>query len=137
MQNGPSGNNPRLYKLMGYCYLGLKDSSAALDNFLMCRKMEADSSFSARDYETIALLYSSEKGKEDSALVYYELAAANVKDSNARVEYYKKLADMNKAMKNYSGEARWLGKYYTGNAKAGNVDLFNWGVAHYRAEEFH
>src|SRR4029078_738295 len=73
----------------------------------------------------------------DSAIAYYELAAANVTDSNARVEYYKKLADMNKAMKNYSGEARWLGKYYTSNAKAGNVDLFNWGVAHYRAEEFH
>lgn len=38
--------------------------------------------------------------------------------------------------KDYAKQAQWLGKYYSGNEKVTNIDLFNWGLAHYRAEEY-
>ena len=50
--------------------------------------------------------------------------------------HYKTLALFAHDLKDYSAEAKWLKKYYTGNIKAGNIDLFNWGIAHYRAEEY-
>ena len=46
------------------------------------------------------------------------------------------IADLSKNRKDYVAEAEWLGKYYTGNDKASNLDLFYWGIAHYRAENY-
>ena len=43
---------------------------------------------------------------------------------------------MAKANKDYAAQAKWLEKYYSGNEKATNVDLFNWGLAHFLAENY-
>ena len=43
---------------------------------------------------------------------------------------------MAKAQENYDQQANWLSKFYPGNAKATNLDLFNWGLAHYLSEDY-
>jgi tetratricopeptide (TPR) repeat protein len=58
------------------------------------------------------------------------------KDPKTLYPYYKKLADLYKARKDYANQAKWLGKYYTDNPKANNIDLFNWGIAWFKAENY-
>jgi tetratricopeptide (TPR) repeat protein len=72
----------------------------------------------------------------DSATVYFEKAVALQTDSVARYNLYKQLAGIYADKKDYAGQAKWLGQYYTGNDKANNLDLFNWGLAHFRAQQY-
>jgi tetratricopeptide (TPR) repeat protein len=72
----------------------------------------------------------------DSAATYYVKAGNLEKDSTLQMGFAKKLADLYKQQKDYSNQAQWLGKYYQGNGKATNLDLFNWGLAHYMAKEY-
>ena len=74
--------------------------------------------------------------KPDSAMVYFSKLVAIEKDSVALYPHYKTLASFAHDLKNYTEEAKWLAKYYQGNSKATNIDLFNWGIAHYRAEQY-
>lgn len=127
---------PRIYKLLGYSYAGLKDSTQAISSMQTYFNREEDSNFIAKDYEIMANLYASIPGKEDSVMAYYEKVIGLEKDSSALYGYFKKLADFAKTRKDYSTEAKWLGHYYMGNDKATNVDLFNWALAHYRAGEY-
>jgi tetratricopeptide (TPR) repeat protein len=84
----------------------------------------------------MANLYRAVEGKEDSVLAFYEKAAAMEKDSTALFGYYKNLSNLAKSKKDYASQAQWLGKYYDGNDKASNVDLFNWGLANYLSENY-
>jgi len=127
---------PRIYKLLAYSYVETKDSSKALQYINEYFDKEEDSNLVAKDFELIAGLYSNTADKKDSALVFLEKAAGLQKDSAALFNYYKKLATMAKADKDYVSEAKWMGKFYTGNDKATNVDLFNWGLANYLAQDF-
>ena len=127
---------PRLYKLIAYSYEGLKDTAKAVTYMQQYFAKAPDSTFVVKDFETMGDLYLTMEGKEDSAAQFYAKAAALQTDSTAMFAYYKKLADLFKSTKNYSSEAVWLGKYYEGNKKANNLDLFNWGIAHYRAKEY-
>jgi tetratricopeptide (TPR) repeat protein len=127
---------PRLYKLMAYSYMGLKDSSNALASMNRYFAKEVDSNFVAKDFEVMADLYASLEGKEDSAIVYYQKTADKIKDKPERFQLYRKLADLYKDKKDYANQAQWLGMYYQDNPKGTNIDLFNWGIAHFKAEEF-
>jgi tetratricopeptide (TPR) repeat protein len=127
---------PRIYKLLGYSYAGLKDTAQAINAMQQYFAKEEDSNFIAKDFEIMANLYAATPGKEDSVAAYYEKVIGLEKDSVALYGYFKKLSDYAKNQKNYSAQAKWLGKYFAGNNKATNVDLFNWGLAHLRAEEY-
>jgi tetratricopeptide (TPR) repeat protein len=126
---------PRIYKLMAYSTSGLKDTTKAIEFMQQYFTEEADSNLIVKDYESMGNLFVS-ANQNDSAIVYLQKAAEMEKDSTAKYPYYKTLATLSHELKNYSDEAKWLGKYYTGNSKASNVDQFNWAVAHYRAEEY-
>lgn len=127
---------PRIYKLAGYSLAALKDTPQAITYMQTYFSTEADSNQIAKDYETMADLYASTGEKEDSAIVYYEKAIVLEKDSTVVYDTYKKLAELGKQLENHEAQANWLGKYYTGNDKATNVDLFNWALAWYRAEDY-
>jgi tetratricopeptide (TPR) repeat protein len=127
---------PRLYKLISYSYAEQKDSSKAFDYMQNYFAKAADSNTVAKDYLLMGDLYASVKHDDSLAFNYYDKAVALEKDSNELVKYYKRFAGLAAADKNYSQQAKWLGKYYTSSDKATNVDLFNWGLAHYRAEEY-
>lgn len=130
---GQPNGQPRLYKLLAYSYEGLKDTSKAITNMNLYFTHEADSNFIAKDYESMAAW---QQGNMDSAMFYYSKAVDLVKDSAARYAYFKKLADMSEKNKNYSAQALWLGKYNSHNDRATNLDLFNWGLANFRAGQY-
>jgi tetratricopeptide (TPR) repeat protein len=127
---------PRLYKLMAYSYLGMKDSANAMANMNRYFSKEVDTNLVAKDYEIMADLYASVPGKEDSAIAYYVKTVELAKDQPDKYHFYKKLSDLYKDRKDYLNQAKWLGMYYTGNPKATNIDLFNWGVASYKGEDY-
>lgn len=132
----PADSMPRLHKLMAYSYTGLKDTASALTSMITYFAQEDDSHFVVKDYELMADLYNATPGKEDSALVFYQTAVTKITDSAALYTYYKKLSDLYKEKKDNANQAIWLGRYYTNNAKATNIDLFNWGIAHFKAEQY-
>jgi tetratricopeptide (TPR) repeat protein len=125
--------NPKIYKLIAYSQAAEKDTAAALNNMQYYFSKEADSNFLAKDYELMANLYHSHP---DSSSFYFMKAVNLEKDSSALPGYYKKIADIAKAEKDYKTQAEWLGKYYNSGAKTTNVDLFSWGLAHYLAGEY-
>lgn len=127
---------PRMYKLMAYSYQGMKDSLKGVEYMQTYFAKEADSNQIVKDYETMGDLYVS-IGKTDSAVAYYERAALKEKDSASMFGYYKKLADLAASLKDYDAQAKYLEKYYINNPAVNNVDLFYWGLAHFRAENYH
>lgn len=126
---------PRLYKLIAYSYKELGDSAKALDAMQRYFKEQNDTGFVVKDYETMGELYDKIQ-QSDSAIRYYVKAEALQKDSLKNIEYYKKLADIYKKLKDYPNQAVWLGKYYEHNSRSTNLDLFNWGLAHYMAKNY-
>lgn len=126
---------PRLYKLIAYSYKEQHDSLKALDYMTRYFQVQHDTGFVVKDYSTMGEIYAS-LGKPDSAAVYFVKAGNLENDSTARIEYTRKLAGLYKQQKDYSNQALWLGRYYCGNSKASNLDLFNWGLAHYMAKEY-
>jgi tetratricopeptide (TPR) repeat protein len=94
-----------------------------------------DTGFVVKDYATMGEIYD-ELSQPDSAAVYFVKAGNMEKDTIARRDYAKKLAGMYKKQKDYTNQAVWLARYYEGNDKATNLDLFNWGLAHYMAKEY-
>ena len=127
---------PRIYKLLAYSYEGLKDSARALSYMRDYFKMENDSNFILKDYENMAALYLATSSK-DSAMSYMEKAIPFISDSTTRLDYYRKLADFARSVKNYGIQAKWLARYYTENSRANNVNLFNWGLAAFLAKDYH
>jgi len=127
---------PRLYKLIGYSLAGNKDTVTAISYIRRYFIAEADSNIISKDYEIMADLYASAPGKEDSAMIYYRKAAETEQNQETLYGYYKKLANLAKERKDYVAQAEWLGKYYANNDKATNLDLFNWGIALYRTENY-
>lgn len=126
---------PRLYKLIAYSYKEQHDSTRALDYMKQYFKEQTDTGFVTKDYSTMGEIYEA-LGQTDSAAAYLAKAGNREKDTLQRREYAKKLAGLYKKEKDYSNQAIWLGRYYTGNDKATNLDLFNWGLAHYEAKEY-
>ncbi|WP_166437010.1 tetratricopeptide repeat protein [Niastella caeni] len=127
---------PRLYKLMAYSYLGAKDTASAMTNMVQYFSKEVDSNMVVKDFETMADLYATAQGKEDSAITYYLKTVNKAKDHPERFHFYKKLAELYKDKKDYLNQAQWLGMYYQDNPKASNIDLFNWGIANFKAEAY-
>jgi tetratricopeptide (TPR) repeat protein len=126
----------RLYKLISYSYAEQKDSAKAFDYMQNYFARAADSNTVAKDYLLMGDLYASVKHDDSLTFNYYDKAVSLEKDSNELVKYYKRFADLAAADKNYSQQAKWLGKYYTSSGNATNIDLFNWGLAHYKAGEY-
>lgn len=127
---------PRLYKLMAYSALKSKDSLKALEYVNQYFSKEQPAKFIAADFELKAILTEAQPGAEIGAIEYYSIAAemdtlvANkLKFATAIIKLAKK-ADM------ASIQAYWLGKLYQWKDKTNNIDLFNWGLAHYTAAEY-
>lgn len=127
---------PRLYKLIAYSYQGLKDTAKAMDYMGQYFAKAPDSVHVVMDYQTMGELFASQPGMGDSATRYFEKAVALQTDTAARYNLYKKLAGIFGEQKDYHNQALWMGKYYEGNDKATNLDLFNWGLTHFRAGEY-
>ncbi|MBS1565575.1 MAG: tetratricopeptide repeat protein, partial [Bacteroidetes bacterium] len=126
----------RLYKLIAYSYQALGRPDTALVYMNEYFHTNPDTAYALKDYEAMGEIYSALPGREDSAAVYYAKAAALEKEPGKQLAYYKKLGQLYKKIKAHDKEAFWLGKYYAANPAAGNVDLFNWGIASYLAKDY-
>ncbi len=130
-----NSDQPRLYKLLAYSYQGTGDTASALNHMKQYFQMEADSNFVEKDYETMAgLLIASDA--PDSAMLYMEKMLAHMEKGEKKQAAYKKIAQLAKSVQDYPAEAKWLGAYYASSPKATNVDLFNWGLAHFRGGNY-
>ena len=127
---------PRLYKLLAYSHLGLNDTANAITNLNHYLSLEADSNIVAKDFETMATLYATIDNMQDSVIANYTKAAAITKYAVEGYSYYRKIADLYKERDDYANQAHWLGKFYQNNDRASNLDLFNWGIAYFRAEQY-
>jgi len=126
---------PRIYKLIAYSLKENGNTEDAFDYMKIYFLKAPDSIKVVKDFAAMADLYTSKK-ENDSAALFYKKAVSMEKDSAALVNYYKKLANIFKDQKKYAEEAYWFGKYYALNNDASNVDLFNWGIAHYLSGEY-
>jgi tetratricopeptide (TPR) repeat protein len=135
-----SGKNtaadPRLFKLLAYSYDALNDSVQALVNMRTYFEKQPDSSLIPKDFESMANMYGRFPGKEDSAAYFFSKVIKMEKDTALKINYYKTMADLYKKMNDHQNQSLWLGRYYQSNPKAGNVDLFNWGMASYLAGNY-
>ncbi|MBC6492823.1 tetratricopeptide repeat protein [Flavihumibacter stibioxidans] len=126
---------PRLYKLLAYSYDGSGDSTRAFDFLNTYFAKEVDSNIVAKDFDLKAKLLS--KMNQDSlAILAWEQAVAKDTVAKYRLEYMQQAAQLQKKNKNRSGEAYWLGKIYQAKEDPSNLDIYNWGLAHYAAAEF-
>jgi len=127
---------PRIYKLISYSYAESGDTAAALKFMQQYFQHEDDSNFIAKDFETVAQLYKSVGNSEDSVIKYYQAAMTLSKDSTQLAQYYKDLAAIAAANKEFVEQAQWYRLYFSLKKDAGNLDLFNWGVAAYRSNNY-
>ncbi|MHA4811394.1 tetratricopeptide repeat protein [Flavitalea flava] len=128
--------DPKMYKLIAYSYKELSDSSNARDYMQQFFKLQNDTAFVIKDYETMGDIYFGLAHIYDSAARYYIKAEEMEKDSAKKIEYYKKLSEIYKKLKDYPSQAFWLGIFYHASPKATNLDLFNWGLANYLAKNY-
>ena len=126
---------PRLYKLMAYSALKSGDSTAALGYADQYFALEKPEKLIASDYELRAIL-SNRTGQEKETAKWYSLAAeADTLVAN-KLKFAQELTGLYKKTGDYSRQAYWFGKIYAWKEKPNNVDLFNWGLAHYSAAEY-
>ena len=133
--NGPT-EEPRLLKLVAYSYKELNAPDSALNYMKEYFATQPDSGFVLKDYEAMGEIYDSLPGYNDSASAYYQKALAMETDTIKALDYYKKIAAMYHESRDFDNEALWLQKYYTKNPSPRNIDLFNWGIASYKAEDY-
>ncbi|MGB3163267.1 MAG: hypothetical protein WBA96_07040 [Chitinophagaceae bacterium] len=129
-------SQPRLYKLMAYSSAKAGDSMQAIQYITDYFNKEDPVKFIAADFELRAQLAEKVAGAKDAAIGYYTIATEMDTALNNKVKYAIKIADMYKQTEDYSHQATWLGNLYKWKEKTNNIDLFNWGLAHYRAKEY-
>lgn len=129
---------PRLYKLIGYSYAGLNDTADATTYMQQYFDAAPDSMLLPQDFVSMsAFLMAGDDNTNDSlASVYLARAVAVEKDSTALYKHYQQLAELAGNQKDFAAQAKWLLNYYEGNAQATNLDLFNTGLAYFRAENY-
>ena len=127
---------PRLFKLISYSYAEQKDSANAFDYMQQYFSKEADSNKVAKDYLLMGNLYASVKKNDSLAFTCFEQAVAKERNASELLKYYKQFADLAADHKNFSEQAKWLGRYYNASNKTTNIDLFNLALAYYRSEQF-
>lgn len=136
LQNNHDSIPPRLYKLIAYSQKELGDTLSAIKNMRQYFNSEVDSNYLVKDFETMAVLFLSQPQAYDSVMTYYAKAADKTDDAGQRSEYYKQLSAIAAGQKKYSEQAKWLGQYVSSAPKVRNTDLFDWGIAAFRAADF-
>lgn len=127
---------PRLYKLIAYSQKEMKDTIAAIHSMQEYFSRENDSNYVVKDFETMALLQMNGPAGTDTAIHYLGKAVELSKDSTERLNYYRQLATLTESRKDYAAQAKWLGRLVNASKTVKNVDLFNWGIADFRAGNF-
>lgn len=135
MANQPDSLRPRLYKLLAYDYDGLKDSVNAAVNLKKYFETGHDSTKGADDFELMAKLLHQQKN-DSLAMQWHEKAFAMETDSTKKALIARNVIDIARAGKQYGVQAEWYGRLDSMKVAMTNVDIFNWGVANYNAQNY-
>lgn len=127
---------PRLYKLMAYSAMKNKDTLKALEYANQYFSKEQPAKLIAADFELKAILTEAQPGAEKGAIDYYSIAAEMDTLVANKIKYATAIIKLTKKADMTSKQAYWLGKLYQWKEKTNNIDLFNWGLAHYTAAEY-
>lgn len=127
---------PRLYKLMAYSAMKSGDTISALTYARDYFEKEQKEKMIAPDYEMRAMLTATQAGKEKEAATYYAMAAELDSLKENKIKYAGELVSLYKKLDDQHQLAYWYGKLYEWKENSNNVDLFNWGIAHYLATEY-
>lgn len=127
---------PRLYKLMAYSAMKSKDTLKALEYANQYFSKEQPVKLIAADFELKAILTEAQPGAEKGAIDYYSIAAEMDTLVANKIKYATAIIKLTKKADMTSKQAYWLGKLYQWKEKTNNIDLFNWGLAHYTAAEY-
>lgn len=127
---------PRLYKLMAYSAMKGKDTLKALEYANQYFSKEQPVKLIAADFELKAILTEAQPGAEKGAIDYYSIAAEMDTLVANKIKYATAIIKLTKKADMTSKQAYWLGKLYQWKEKTNNIDLFNWGLAHYTAAEY-
>lgn len=127
---------PRLYKLMAYSAMKSKDTLKALEYANQYFSKEQPVKLIAADFELKAILTEAQPGAEKGAIDYYSIAAEMDTLVANKIKYATAIIKLTKKADMISKHAYWLGKLYQWKEKTNNIDLFNWGLAHYTAAEY-
>jgi tetratricopeptide (TPR) repeat protein len=126
---------PRIYKLLAYSYDALNDSINATENLKTFFDRAEDTTYTADDFLLMAKL--AETGTQDSlAGTWYEKALTLQTDSKKKAETVRKIIAFDKKKKDYAKQAYWFAQLRGLSADMSNVDIFNWGVANYNAQNY-
>lgn len=127
---------PRLFKLVAYSYAVLGDSVKA-DSYLndYFNKAEPEN-FIAKDFVFRAILSDRVPGNEKETIRYYEKAVELDSAAANRANYAAQLAGLYKKAAAYKEQSHWLGKVFSWKENPSNIDLFNWGLATYNAQNY-
>ncbi len=127
---------PRIYKLLAYSYEALDDNKKAEAYLKEYFVKENDTNYAAKDFELMAKI--SEKNKQHTdAAIWYEKALQIEKDNVQKIQLIKRISMLYKVQKQYDKQAYWSAQLYAlSPEKFSNVDLFNWGVANYNAQDY-
>jgi tetratricopeptide (TPR) repeat protein len=128
---------PRIYKLFAYSYAGLKDTAEAVEYMNKYFASAPDSSLILEDFKSMASFLNS-TGNDKLGYDYLTrgVSHAAISDTTSRLPLYSKLATIAGENENYDEQAKWLERYYLENRSSTNLDLFNWGLAHYKGENY-
>lgn len=129
---------PRIYKMIGYSYAGLGDTAKAATFMQQYFEQAPDSILVPQDYVSMStfLTADSDTANDSLAAAYLARVVDIEKDSAALYKHFQQLAELAKNRKDFGEQAKWMHRYYTGNEKATNLDLFNTGLAYFRAENY-
>ncbi|NCI50316.1 hypothetical protein GWC95_10315 [Sediminibacterium roseum] len=126
---------PRIYKLLALSYDALKDNRNAGENLKLYFEKTNDSLYTADDFELMAKV--AENNKEDSLVtVWYEKALALQNDPKKKADIVRKIIAFDKKLKLYDKQAYWFAQLRSLPGEMSNVDIFNWGVANYNAQNY-
>ena len=127
---------PRLYKLIAYSYEALGDSAKALEYIEDYFKKEIDSNYVAKDFELRARLLARVDGNTPKVIADLEKAFAMDTLVKNKIDYGSAIINIYKKENDKHNQALWQGNIYRLKENPSNIDLYNWGLAHYLAGEF-
>lgn len=126
---------PRIYKLLAFSYDALKDGRNAGENLKLYFGKAEDSLFTSDDFELMAKI--AETNKEDSLVsTWYEKALTLQPDPKKKADLVRKIIAFDKKLKLYEKQAYWFTQLRSLPAEMSNVDIFNWGIANYNAQNY-
>jgi tetratricopeptide (TPR) repeat protein len=127
---------PRLHKLIAYSFDGLADSLNAMKYLDEYFAKEDTARLIAPDFELRARLTEKIGGDTLQAIGYYKKAFELDSLLKNKIKYAEEISNLYKSIEDYKNQAKWLGYLYNSKERKSNLDLFSWGIAHYKAGEY-